>query len=229
MKFKSLLLSQASGKFGGLVAAHNKGGMYLRARSMPTNPASPLQAIIRGIMNQCSQAWVETLTPSERLGWETYAANVPLIDKLGESRPISGIAMFNRCNAVRLQTGGGIIKTAPTIFDLGTYTPPTLAANAADDDLEVTFTATDEWALEAGAQMAVFCSTMQNSSINFFKSPYRYLGRILGATPAPTSPAALPLPFAAVEDNRLFARIVILRNDGRVSLPWFGQCDIEAT
>ena len=38
MLFKSAAFTQASGSVGGLTFAHNRGGMYTRARSIPVNP-----------------------------------------------------------------------------------------------------------------------------------------------------------------------------------------------
>jgi len=43
MKFKSPILSQASGSIAGITFSHNRGGMYVRARAVPTNPGSPQQ------------------------------------------------------------------------------------------------------------------------------------------------------------------------------------------
>ena len=43
MKFTSQVYTQASGSVGGLTYSHNRSGMYTRARSTPTDPASTLQ------------------------------------------------------------------------------------------------------------------------------------------------------------------------------------------
>ncbi|KKM06452.1 hypothetical protein LCGC14_1743870, partial [marine sediment metagenome] len=47
MLFKSGLITQGSGSIGGLTASHNRGGMYFRARTIPTNPATSFQTVVR--------------------------------------------------------------------------------------------------------------------------------------------------------------------------------------
>lgn len=221
MKFKSALLTQASGSVGGMTASHNAGGMYLRARAIPTDPSTAQQQVVRNAVAALSTRWVETLTDAQRSAWAVYAANVPLVDSLGDPRPVSALSQYVRSNVPRVQVGYPIVDDGPTVFDLATFTPATIAIDTANDEVDVTFTNTDGWANEDDGGLFVYASAPKNSTINFFKGPYRLSGTIDGdgVTP-PTSPAAITLPFAVVAGQRIFVQIRASRADGRLSAPF---------
>lgn len=218
MKFKSQVLTQASGSIGGVTYSHNKGGMYQRARSTPTNPGSTFQSAIRGFVSALTGLWNNTLTTAERAGWIIYADQVPLVDRLGEQMQVTGLNMYVRSNVPRLQAGLARVDTPPTTFNLGTFTNPSFAVDAATDDVDVSFTATDAWANETGGAMLILASRPQNPSINYFKGPYRLAGSILGdTTTPPTSPATIVLPFPVVVGQKVFFQARTTLADGRLA------------
>jgi hypothetical protein len=223
MKFKSPLLSQASGSLAGNTFSRNKGGMYIRARATPTNPNSTFQAAVRALMSQLSTVWSSVMTQVQRDAWDLYAANTPLVDTLGESRPVTGLNMFTRFNVPALQSG--LIATAklaaPAIFNLGDYTAPAIDdINVGDQEIDISFDNTDDWAKAAGNALLIYVSRPMNPSINFFKGPYRYAGKVVGAATAPTSPASIPLPFVVAAGQKLFIKASVARSDGRMSSPF---------
>lgn len=221
MRFKSPILSQASGSVGGATYSHNAGGMYIRNRSIPTDPNTGPQAAIRALVASLVNHWVDTLTQTQRDAWNTYAANVPLIDVFGDPRFRSGINHYVRSNVPRQQIGQTRIDTGPTIFDLGQYTHPSLVIKAALNKFEFTFTDTDDWCSEDGAMMLIWGSRPKNASINFFKGPYKAMPPILGdsVTP-PTSPVEIGVPYPYVVGQKGFARVTVSRADGRLSTPF---------
>ncbi len=226
MLFKPLLGTQQSGSVGGITASHNSGGAYWRQRSTPTNPNSPQQAAVRQIMADLVSLWLNTLTAIQRATWDLYAFNVPLINRLGDPINVSGLNMYCRTNVPLLQSAGTRVDTAPGVFNLGDFTQPTFALDEAADEIDVTFTDTDDWANEDDAAMLVFASRPNTLSTNFFKGPYRFAGRIDGdAKTPPTSPAAIALPFPVVVGQRVFARVEVVRADGRLSADFRGQAD----
>ena len=223
MLIKSGLVTQMSGSIGGMTGSHNKGGMYLRARAVPVNPNTAQQVAVRSIVSDLSNRWANTLTAPQRAAWDVYALNVPLTGPLGDPRQVSGLNMYVRSNVPIVQSGLSRVDGAPTIFDLGEYTPPTVdAVDSANTEVDIAFTNTDDWANEDGAAMLVFASRPQNQSKNYFKGPYRYAGRINGnGTTAPTSPASIALPFPVGVGEKLFVRLSVVRADGRLSTPIF--------
>ena len=219
MKFKSPILSEASGSVAGLTASHNRYGMYFRQRVIPVNPATGLQVSIRGIFGNLSTAWQDSLTQTQRDAWELYASNVTLTDSLGNQVNVTGANMFIRCNTPRLQVGLPQVDDGPTEFSLGAFTQVGGVLSGSGDSYTVVFDNTDDWANEDGGGLLFYFGRPQAPTINFFKGPYRYGGIVLGdAVTAPTSPAALtPLPWTYTSDQAGFIRCVASRADGRLS------------
>lgn len=225
MKFKSLIFAQASGSVGGLTFLHGRGGLIVRARSIPTDPGSPEQVTIRGFMAALTSGWNDILTPAQREGWDLYALQVPISDSLGEPRNVGGIGMYVRSNVPRLQVALPRVDDAPTIFNLGEFTDPVFDNFvAAADTFDVTFDNTDAWANEDDSAMLLFSSRPQNTTINFFKGPYRTVNPILGdlALP-PTSPDTAAAAFGFDVGQRVFVYMRITRADGRLSARFRGN------
>jgi hypothetical protein len=227
--FKGTIAGSISGSIAGVTFSHNKGGGYIRARSIPTNPNSPQQQQVRGFLSQLSNLWVTWLTPAQRAGWEDYAANVTVINALGDPGYLPPLAHYIRSNVPRLQAGLARVDDAPVIFDLGEYTPPTFVVDAADDTVDVGFDNTDVWAGTAGAAMLIWGARQVAASINYFKGPYRYVGKIAGAGTPPTSPANLDLVFPLDEGNRVFLKAQVTQDDGRYSPPFRDFADAPVT
>ncbi|KKM62823.1 hypothetical protein LCGC14_1517750 [marine sediment metagenome] len=227
MLFTPTIGTELSGRLGGIVASHNAGGAYFRAATIPTNPNTPQQQVVRNAVSSLTNAWVETLTVGQRLAWEVYADNVKVTNRIGAQINISGLAMYVRSNVVRVQAGIGSVNDGPTVFDLGSHRAPTLsnfsAATQLGDVGFFTSGLTDLWANEVGGFMFVFLSRPQNQTINFFKGPYRQSGGITGDPVPPVPPIAFIVPFPFAEGNKIFARFVSLRADGRTSTPSFAE------
>lgn len=222
MLYKSALVTAASGSIGGITASHNKGGNYLRARTIPTDPGTVQQQVVRGAVANLMARWVETLSEAQREDWKTWAINVPSINALGESRTLPANACYARCNVPRIQAGLPIIDFAPTVFDLAVLTGFTIVAvDSGAGTIDIGFDEGDAWVIADGAALLVYCSRQQNESIQYFKGPYRFAGAVLGdsATP-PTSPATLTLPFPVAVDNKVFAQGRVTQADSRPSAPF---------
>lgn len=219
MKYKSLVFTEASGSIGGMTYSHNKGGLYVRARTIPVNPATPFQEIVRNATAFLTDAWITLLTPAQRLGWETYAANVTIPDRLGAQMNLPPISHYVRSNVSRMQQGLPRVDAAPVSFTLGGFTSPTFTYVQATSSIVVAFDDTDLWVDKDDAAMLVYVSREQNPTIKYFKGPYRLAGAILGdALLPPTTPATIVSPFPAAVDNLVFARVRVTRDDGRLSL-----------
>lgn len=227
MIFKSSLIESGSGSIGGVTLSRNRGGMYLRGRSVPVNPNTPQQQAVRSATAQLSSLWGNFLTPAQRAGWDLYAENVELPNSLGDPRNVGGLAMYNRANVSRIASGiAGLTRVddAPIIFDLGDVGPLTVIdATAATNIVSIGFTDTDLWVDESGSALLVYTSRANNASINFFKGPYRFAGAVEGDdTVPPTTPAAITAAFNIDVGNRVFVFARVSRADGRLSTPFRG-------
>lgn len=225
MKYKSAILTQASGSIAGLTFSHNRGGLYVRARTIPTNPGSVFQTAIRGFVANLTSLWNNTLTALQRASWDLYGLNVPLLNPLGEPINVGGLAHYVRSNVPRLQAALDRVDDAPVVFNLGDFTNPIFDNfSASATTLAFSFTATDDWANEDGAAMLILGSRNQNPTINYFKGPYRFADLVAGdAITPPTSPATIPSPFTIVVGNQTFTQARVTRADGRLSLPFRGS------
>lgn len=211
-------VASASGSIGGTTFSRNRGGPYMRNRSIPTNPNTVQQAAVRAAVSQLTSLWNNTLTDTQREAWDTYAENVPLPNRLGEPRNVGGLAMYVRSNVPRLQAALTRVDAAPTTFNLGDFTAPVLVSLTAPATGSLTFTDTDDWVGEDGSAMLLYGSRGRNPSVNFFKGPYRASTTpVLGAVVPPTSPHVVAWPFDVVVDQKAFLRVRVTRVDGRLS------------
>jgi hypothetical protein len=216
VKFKSQIITEASGSVGGATYSHNRGGLYIRARAIPTNPNSPEQQAVRSIMADLTTKWSELLDAAEREAWDTYALNVPLPDTLGEPRNVGGLGMYVRSNLQAIQALGSSARldVAPIVFDLGSFTQPSIAVTGLSG-IAVTFDVLDSWYVDGG-RMFVSGSRPQNASRNYFKGPYRFTDSIVSPD---TSPHTAGAPFSYAVGQRVFVQLRVRQLDGRISLP----------
>lgn len=227
MKFKSQLVTQASGSIGGATFSRNAGGMYIRARSIPVNTNTAQQQAVRNNLAQLASRWGNVLTPAQRFAWETYAQNTPLTDSLGEPRPVSGLAMYIRGNAPRIQAGLTIVDDGPIVFGLPSNGGQFFASDEPNQEVDVTFIESDAWVDIDDGGLSVLISRPTSPTINYFAGPYRFAGLIAGdSTTPPTSPAAIAVPFPISPGQRIHIQTRVLDARGRISSPFRGSIDV---
>jgi len=228
MKYLPTIGTSLSGKLGGIVASRSTHGAYFRSRVNPVNPNTTRQQRVRTAFASAVTAWM-SLSDAQRDVWDNYGANVPTVDRIGQSINLAGQSWFIGSYTLALDAGLTPVLDGPTIFNRGDE-DPTIAfdVTVATQTVDVAFDTNLDWVGEDDAAMLIFMSRPVSPSINFFKGPYQLAGVILGdqASP-PTSPDTLSLPFACVAGNKLFGRAVILRADGRYTSPFRGE-DIAA-
>lgn len=231
MIFKSEHITQASGSIGGVTYARAKGGtLYRRARAIPVNPGTVLQAQVRDSLTALVNYWTETLTPSQREAWNTYGQNVPVTNKLGSAIHLSGQNWFIANNTPGLQAAAkglanaSIIAAAPTIYDRGDFTTPSNPTLDDGDGFSVSFTNTDNWAATSGGLMFIYMGRPRNPSRSFFGGPYRLMAVIEGDTSEPpTSPFTVSASnvgneaFPLIEGQMVRIEVAVRQVDGRLS------------
>jgi hypothetical protein len=213
---------------GGLTYSHNRYGMYCRTKAMPVNPNTALQAAQRQRLSTLAIQWRDTLTEPQRDAWAVYALNTPVTDKLGQSQTLTGLNWFIACNTLRLQAGLAVVADGPVAYGLADMTPPVPTFDASADTVSTAYTNTDEWANEIGGALMIFASAPKGPATNFFKGPYKYLGKELGAVVPPVSPDVLPLIDLVAEGQKAFFKAVAIRADGRISSPFLLGTTVSA-
>jgi len=232
MKFTPLLAGAMSGSMGGCVASHNKGGAYFRRRSVPTDPLSTFQSVVRGSLGGLSQLWVNTLTALQRTAWDNYALNVGWIDALGQSIQLSGLNHYVRANSPRAQNefylaapfanfvATARIDAAPVIFDLGQQFVD--GGSSVVGSGLIIVNSTPGYAL--ADRLLVFASPPVNPTINFYKGPFLLAGSLVGNAAstgiALDDPAESPYAsrYGSVPAaSKLFWRVRFQKADGRLA------------
>lgn len=223
MLFKSEIVTQVSGSIGGTTYSHNSAGLYRRARAIPVNPNTAFQQAVRNTFTTLALAWSQTLTQTQRDGWDNYAVLTPGTGVLGDPLTLSGQQMYIKCNAVRLLASIARVDTAPTIPGLEAFTAPVATASIAAGVVSVAFTDTDVWATEIGGGLNIQTSRFLSPGKNFFKGPYRFSSAVAGAVIPPTTPedtannAFGQAMSAATAGQKIAMRYIAYGADGRVS------------
>lgn len=216
------LVSKVSGKIGGVVFAHGKGGAYIRALGAIVNPNTQRQNTVRSQMALISRRWFEDLTPGQRDAWAVFAANVPRKNKVNSVIHLTGKMEHQGSNMVALNAGLPVIDDGPADFNLPGE-DPTFAVTASEGSQELTVSFDDSlaWASVDDAAMIIRMGLPQQNTINFFDGPYRAAGALLGSTATPlTGPQTVAVPFPIVEGQKLFVEGRVKMPDGRYG-DWF--------
>lgn len=208
---------QRSGKQGGIVWSHNAAGPYVRARSIPVNPNTDRQVAVRNSVRSIAIAWELTLTQAQRDAWDTYAANVSWVNRLGQTITLSGLNHFIRSNTPRVTSGIARLDAAPVIFDIAAAEGALAAtASEATQDLTIDGDPLADWVGEADAWQWYYMGLPQNASRKFFGGPWRLLTAVPGAGPPPF-PVVIAGAWPFAEGQRIWLRSRIARGDGRLS------------
>ena len=219
MKFKSPIFTQTSGSIGGTTFSHNKGGMYTRSRTIPTNPQTALQTERRAALGFATQDWANFMTPAERESWEVYAANVPVTNKLGDSINLSGQQMYIRTAVFETLNPANPnfpFFTAPALFNTGELGDFEITEASIAADLELTFNSPD-WDVNAAGWLYVFVGLPQGPSKTFFNGPYRYAFGAIGANTQAYATTFTALPYTYVAGQYINVRARVVYDDGRLT------------
>lgn len=208
MKLLSIL-GPMSGSMGGITAARNKGGQYLRFRTKPTNPNSVRQQAVRAILGTLSSAWSSSLSDEDRALWAAYGQANPVQDALGQSITLSGMAWFCRLNS-RLVDAGETALAVPPVGS-GPAALETITPEVKDDgSLSLVFTGTPD----ATSFLQVWATLPGNAGT----SPNRNQARLVGySAAAPTTPESFTMPFPGQVDQVVQIYAQVMDEAGQVS------------
>lgn len=212
-------LAAASGSIGGTVFARNRGGAYIRNRTPPLQPQTPRQTLVRARMSDLARAWSDELTQTQRDAWENYASQVPIVNRIGEPRFVTGINMYTRANTLLLDTGVARVDDGPTVFTVGPTITPTITVDAANDTFDITNLGDFTPSAMNPINIMISASPSLQAARTFHKSPFtKVYGQAFTDTPAlPVEDIPLAFPLAA--GQRVFLRTASVTPDGRVGTP----------
>jgi len=235
--------SMYSGSMRGITASHNKGGLYFRGRTVPTNPNTARQQAMRSIVGGLMQSWSMQLSEAQRQGWRDYAAAVPVLDSLGQSMNLSGVNWFVKCNVSSAQiTSQGVtpatninnIFDVPTIFNTGVAVQDVTVFEGVftTPPGTVTLSGTLAGVADANGTALLYIGAPQTPGVRFYKGPYQlaatadiadtdfsfaFTARDLSD---PTEWVSATVPVAAWDGLYVPLKLVIQYEDGRRSQDW---------
>jgi hypothetical protein len=175
------LAAEIRGSIAGATYSRNKAGAYIRNRSKPVNPMSARQVAVRLKLSSLQTIWHNTLSTTERQAWDAFAAACPMLNRLGETQPISGFNHFLRINALRLIPGLAITippPIPPAECDIKGFTASATSASGFQ------ITAKDA-NLVAGDHIIFSWNNPLTQAVNFYKGPYAHLTDWDGSTTLP--------------------------------------------
>ena len=162
-------IGQASGKVGSIVFSRNRGGAYVRARSMPTQPGGQHQLKIRDAVEAASQQWRE-LTDNARQAWRTWADNRPVPNRVGQMIRLQGNAAYVQLNARLVRNGSAQIGLPPAADVPLPLTTLSLNLDVGAGAFNVVYTPTP---LTGGCQLYVWGCLLQDPSITYVQNRLR--------------------------------------------------------
>lgn len=155
-----------SGSEGNTTASRNKGGPYLRIRSMPTKRVTPYTTEIRGRLASLSQAW-GSVDPSDQAAWEAFAPEHPIIDRLGDSRTLQASNLFIQLNMRLLGIGASQISLPPIATPPGAIDDLTLTVQDGAGVCELAWTS---GALPADEQLVIWSALLTSPGRRYYKN-----------------------------------------------------------
>lgn len=99
-----LAVSDIRGSVAGTTFSSGTYGAYARRKAIPTNTNTVRQGVKRAEFATLSSAW-RSLTPEQRETWITQAPEYTRVNAFGDNVPLTGQALFMRCNLHMLEIG----------------------------------------------------------------------------------------------------------------------------
>lgn len=223
-------VAEIRGAIGGTVYSRNRYGAYARNKSIPINPNTEAQSEVRSIMSILQTLWA-ALSVEQRDSWNNYAANVPVVNRLGDTINLSGWNHYCRSNFIRLLQTEPVVYTAPTYYAL----PPAdldviPTVSAATSLITVAFDEGAAWADQNGAFLVVYESISYRRAVSYPPNIVRIIGKISGSA---SSPPESPLTFTTWEGlgnltagNYKRINFRVCMGDGATSEIWQNQITI---
>ena len=181
IKMSSIGITNLSGKAGGSVYAHNRGGAYVRNFAVPSNPQTQAQSAARAAFGAFASAW-RTLSQEVRDGWKAAAENFPYIDRFGDSKIMSGENLYISLNR-NLELVGESALAEPPVSQGASGGVISSAVGLSVLAGEIDFTGALELIGEidpTSMKVAVYATPAVSPGISYLKNRFRFLNWLEG-------------------------------------------------
>ena len=198
------IVADIRNKLNGSVFSKNRYGAYVRTKVTPVNPQSVAQQNARNILSTNSQAW-RGLTEEQRQGWIDAAVNFPFTDIYGNSKTLSGAALYVKLNNNLANVFVGAIPDAPSPVAIPQLTLGTIVADESTPLITVAFTSAP---VPADFTMVIQATGNVTPGKSFVKNLYRQVSTPSGGS---TSPADITSGWQAVHGNPVAGQKIFVR------------------
>lgn len=107
------VVTQVSGRIGGSVFSHNRGGQYIRAGVIPKKVTSAAALTQKSILSTVTRSWA-LVDVASKAAWNHYTTENPVVNRIGMKKSLSGHQAFVGLNARLLRAGDAGISIPPT-------------------------------------------------------------------------------------------------------------------
>jgi hypothetical protein len=213
-------------KLNGTVFSKNRYGGYTRTKVTPVNPQTTAQQNARNRLSTASQAW-RGLSEAERQSWIDAAPNFPFTDIFGNTKVLSGQALYVKLNANLALIGEAAIATAPSPVAI----PEMALTSVTADDSANTVIIAGTTPVPADFALVVLATPNVTPGISFVKNKFRFVDALAAAA---TSPYDISAEYVAlfgdpVLDQKIFVRCFLISTiTGQAGIPVQAQTIVVA-
>lgn len=213
-------------KLNGSVFSKNRYGAYVRTKVTPVNPQTTSQQNARNILANNSQAW-RGLTEAQRQSWIDAAPDFPFTDIFGNSKILSGQALYVKLNNNLQIIGEAAIANAPLPVSIPAFA---LTSVTADDSANTVIVA-GTTPVPAGFTLVFQATPNVTPGKSFVKNLFRNTSFSAAAA---TSPYDISADYTAVFGDpvtgmKIFVRCFLVSTvSGQAGIPVQAQTIVVA-
>jgi len=158
-----------SGSIGGATFSHNRYGMYVRRRAIPTVATTEPAMNAKAILATASSAY-QSLTAPEKLTWKTWASTNPVIDKLGQQQILTGHIAYIMLNSRLAKAGTAAITVPPLTVNPDGLLTASITVDVLAAATKIEFTPTP---LGAADKLWLQAAVLDSPGINYVQNLLR--------------------------------------------------------
>ena len=177
----STMFSDVRKKAGSVVHQGGRMGLVVRKHSIPRQPRSSAQRIVRGNFGTNAKDWSAVLTQAQRDAWTAFASTLTITDRLGRKFVPSGIQLYQRVSRNLATIAIASIADPPPDQNVSSPLAVTVAATSGPTALSVDV-GSDPAANEVPV---VFAAPPLSPGISTAGSKLRYIFKAAAAAAGP--------------------------------------------
>jgi hypothetical protein len=223
-----IAVGQISGRVGGSIFSHNRGGQYIRNGTIPVNPITPARQQIKAWFSEASIHWT-TLAIADQEAWNGFAALRSWTNRIGRSIKLNGQQWCIQLNARILGVGGTKIDVPPLTDSPDPIAGAALVADIGSGDFELSWTS---GALASGVKLYLRGCVLEGNTPGYVKNKLR---EFMVSSGAATTPLDLSTTFPARFGTLQVGQIALVEcrtidsASGLQSIPFNIGCPITDT